>query len=407
MKALKKEYDFIKPLNLKIVKSGSKKKKPEDFTIFKLIRIIAYSLLVFAFIYGRFLNNADYQYLINQKTNIAQIESIGEDEKTFRLVQDSSLIRLRETQGYGGPLLVGLQSNQEGIITDVHVLKERETFSFMEKLRNKKFFEQFIGEKISDPLKVGIDIDAVSGCTVSSVAFTKAIQNSGHSLANDFFDAEIKAELKPWKTSYADFAVLALIILEIASIYLKKKWLRYASLTFSFFILGFYLNASVSIAHFGRLFLGYFPDIHDHIVWWILMVISLFFVLFLRKNIYCSNLCPFHAAETALIKISGFKFKLNRKFQQYAKYTSSILLWIALMIIFFSANPTLGSYEPFALLFSLDGAGIQWYLLPVALIGAFFVPEFYCRYFCPVGRMFKYLIKFSNWLAKKLKISIK
>ena len=43
------------------------------------------------------------------------------------------------------------------------------------------------------------------------------------------------------------------------------------------------------------------------------------------------------------------------------------------MLIFLSSHPTLGSYEPFALMFSLTGAGIQWYILPLSLIGSFFV----------------------------------
>jgi polyferredoxin len=54
-------------------------------------------------------------------------------------------------------------------------------------------------------------------------------------------------------------------------------------------------------------------------------------------------------------------------------------------LIFISAHPALGSYEPFAMMFSLEGLGIQWYILPAALLGSFFVPSFWCRLFCPVG----------------------
>jgi polyferredoxin len=61
------------------------------------------------------------------------------------------------------------------------------------------------------------------------------------------------------------------------------------------------------------------------------------------------------------------------------------MTWSALMLIFLSAHPTLGSYEPFALMFSLTGLGVQWYILPLSLIGSFFVLNFWCRLFCPVG----------------------
>jgi polyferredoxin len=36
-------------------------------------------------------------------------------------------------------------------------------------------------------------------------------------------------------------------------------------------------------------------------------------------------------------------------------------------------------------MFSLEGLGIQWYILPITLVGSLFVPKFWCRMFCPVG----------------------
>jgi polyferredoxin len=61
------------------------------------------------------------------------------------------------------------------------------------------------------------------------------------------------------------------------------------------------------------------------------------------------------------------------------------MTWTALMLIFLSAHPTMGSYEPFSMMFSLTGTGVQWYILPMSLIGSFFVLNFWCRLFCPVG----------------------
>jgi polyferredoxin len=49
-------------------------------------------------------------------------------------------------------------------------------------------------------------------------------------------------------------------------------------------------------------------------------------------------------------------------------------------------------------MFSLEGVGIQWYILPVALVGAFFMKIYWCRFFCPAGHAFNNLLK----LRKKL-----
>lgn len=84
-------------------------------------------------------------------------------------------------------------------------------------------------------------------------------------------------------------------------------------------------------------------------------------------------------------KISGVKLRIDSRFQRRARTLIFSLSWVALMLIFLSAHPAMGSYEPFAMMFSLEGLGIQWYILPASLLGAFFVPRFWCRLFCPVG----------------------
>ncbi|WP_299523746.1 4Fe-4S binding protein [uncultured Lutibacter sp.] len=45
------------------------------------------------------------------------------------------------------------------------------------------------------------------------------------------------------------------------------------------------------------------------------------------------------------------------------------------------------------MLFSLEGVGIQWYILPAALIGSLFFSNFFCRFFCPVGGALRWVQK--------------
>ncbi len=72
------------------------------------------------------------------------------------------------------------------------------------------------------------------------------------------------------------------------------------------------------------------------------------------------------------------------------------------MLIFLSAHPTLGSYEPFAMMFSLTGAGVQWYILPLSLVGSFFVLNFWCRLFCPVGLVLNDMVRLRRSLLKRI-----
>jgi polyferredoxin len=82
---------------------------------------------------------------------------------------------------------------------------------------------------------------------------------------------------------------------------------------------------------------------------------------------------------------------------------ANFLLWLCLMIIFIGRLPAAGAYEPFAMMFSLEGVGIQWYILPLALIGSFFMSTFWCRFFCPAGNMFSHLLKLRKFVFKRFK----
>jgi polyferredoxin len=148
---------------------------------------------------------------------------------------------------------------------------------------------------------------------------------------------------------------------------------------------GFYANLSLNLGNIAGIFMGYVPTPKQHPLWWILMAGTLGSVLILGRNIYCHQICPFKIVQDLLQKLSGIKLKIKPELQRKSRMLIFILSWAALMLIFLSAHPALGSYEPFAMMFSLEGLGIQWYILPASLIGSLFVPLFWCRLFCPVG----------------------
>lgn len=125
-------------------------------------------------------------------------------------------------------------------------------------------------------------------------------------------------------------------------------------------------------------------------------------VIFVGRNIYCHQICPFKVVQDLIQKASGIKLRIKPVVQRNARIFIFTLSWAALMLIFLSVHPALGSYEPFAMMFSLDGVGIQWYILPAALLGAFFVPSFWCRLFCPVGLYLNQMVRFRRSIRERL-----
>jgi len=124
------------------------------------------------------------------------------------------------------------------------------------------------------------------------------------------------------------------------------------------------------------------------------------------KNIYCSILCPFHHIQRLAYKIGENNWPVSKFILKHSVNFVNFLLWLSLMFIFISRNPTIGSYEPFSMLFSLEGVGVQWYIFPLSLIGSLFVKDFWCRLFCPVGRCLNIATTRRNKLNKYIKNQI-
>jgi polyferredoxin len=179
-------------------------------------------------------------------------------------------------------------------------------------------------------------------------------------------------------------------------VYRKDKWGKYIRrvvMVGTLLFVGFYANASVNLGNLASIAMGYIPSLKQHPLWWIMMIGTIGSVVVVGRNIYCHQICPFKVVQDLLQKVSGTKLRIRPEIQRKSRLLIYSLSWAALMLIFLSVHPALGSYEPFAMMFSLDGLGIQWYILPAALIGAFFVPSFWCRLFCPVGLFLNQIVR--------------
>ena len=118
-----------------------------------------------------------------------------------------------QAKGYGGMLkvMVGIDSN--GLISGTEVLENNETQGLGSKVSEHAFMDQYIGK---DSTLEGIE--TISGTTISSNAFSKAVQNAyqvygvaaGVEVAGtqrDPITDEVKAEPFPNVTSFQKYAV--------------------------------------------------------------------------------------------------------------------------------------------------------------------------------------------------------
>ena len=87
-----------------------------------------------------------------------------------------------QEHGYHGPIhmLVGL--DMTGVLTGVVVTYNSEPYGYFS-VEPPKFAMQFKGKKITDPFRVGGDVDAVSRASISIASATRAIRDSARMAA--------------------------------------------------------------------------------------------------------------------------------------------------------------------------------------------------------------------------------
>jgi Na+-translocating ferredoxin:NAD+ oxidoreductase RnfG subunit len=365
----------------------------------KLIRVFAYLSLLAAFIVGQIASETDYEALLQQQMPDVELSRSQANKQlpvVYRLESGGEVspdvVIMADGVGYGGPTVVGVRARRTeeggGRLSEILLLGHKETPAFVDRINKSNFFRQFAGKNVTDNFIVGDDIDAVTGATVSSEGFTAAIRDAVHLGAVQHLKQKPSWQTPGWNVGADELFLIALFALAFIGAYRRDKlakYVRYAVMAGALLFVGFYANVSLSLGNLAGIAMGYIPQPRQHPMWWIMMIGALGSVIVLGRNIYCHQICPFKVVQDLLQKISGIQLRIKPQVQRKARTLIFTLSWAALVLIFLSAHPALGSYEPFAMMFSLEGLGIQWYILPAALIGSFFVPSFWCRLFCPVG----------------------
>ncbi len=353
---------------------------------------LGFTSLVVAFVIGQIAAQPDYEAMLQRVVpdhKLTRLTTAEGGQIVFHDETAGNYVVISEAEGYGGPLVVGIRaSEEEARVVEILDLDNTETPAYFEKVKKQNFFRQFARKKISDDFTLGEDINAVSGATITSRGYTDATRSAMHIAATEHFKMKPTWKQPDWIFGWEEIGLLGVFALAFFVSYVKGRLARWGRLLMpvvALAVVGIYTNSSLSIGQIGGILLGYIPDFKQHLLWWIMMVGALGRVLILGKNIYCAQVCPFQYVQRGLNKISGVNLAVKPGVQKASRMVVGWMTWTALMLIFLTTHPTLGSYEPFAVMFSLTGLGVQWYILPLSLLGSFFVLNFWCRLFCPVG----------------------
>lgn len=380
------------PISLETVTPATKDRSG----LWSIVRYGAFGSLIIAYIVGILISDEDYESLIRSKYADLELQKINDDPVVFQVGEKNDgkgeYILIQEGQGYGGPFVFGIRIKDDAKVHEVIPLADKETPAFIKKIKEANYRDQFINRSVSDNFIVGDDIDAVSGATVTTMAAAEAVRAGAHVAAANYFKLERTWSKTPWKFGHEEVLILLLFALAFMPRVNKSPW-KHIYMATTIGVVGFYLNGAISIGSLAGLFMGYVPSVREHLIWWILVIGTVSAIILVGKNIYCYKICPFYGIQFVLNKISGNRFNPTPAVLKQTRYVANFFLWLALMLIFLLQLPSAGAFEPFAMMFSLEGVGIQWYILPLSIIGAFFMSLFWCRFFCPAGNALSWILK--------------
>jgi len=121
---------------------------------------------------------------------IRSVSEIKEDKKLSAKVSkkypdvqkvftcDKGYILVVKTKGYGGPLTLAVGIDKSGIVKGIAVVASKETVGLGSKALEDSYLGRFKGKTVKEKLKVGEDVQAVTGATITSKAVTNQVKQA-------------------------------------------------------------------------------------------------------------------------------------------------------------------------------------------------------------------------------------
>lgn len=384
-----------------------KKKRDAWLTLIAMIFIIA------AWIAGGLVENADILSSVKEKMpDIAKFEELESSTYKIYNAEDTVLgyLSVESAMGYGGPLQIAVAVDQDGKIFDLAVVSSKETPSYIEKVLDTDFLDDIIGKSFTDTYTIGVDIDGISSATYSSNAILEASKMGDRYVAAKILGFDVPEKESP--NLQFGGAEIVLILLFVIGYFAHKKTFkfkkiaRWGTMLVGLFVLGFFYNKPFTLSMINQLLLGYFPPLHSHLYWYLLLF-GVFFVFTVdNKNPYCQWFCPFGAAQECMGLVGGAKHRSVGKFKNIFKWSLRIITLFAIIMALLLRNPGVTSYEIFGTLFKLTGSNFQFAILGIILVASMFIKRPWCTYLCPLGPVTDHFSHLRSLVIGKWKTSM-
>lgn len=375
----------------------------------RLLGIIAFIATIAAFILGLQKASVDLEpYLIKLINDNETYHKLKDDRYQIINTTDSSIngyIVVSEGKGYGGPLSVATSLDTMGNVIDLVLVNHNETPSYIKKVENQYFYRNLVGKNYKDKFKIYDDIDAITGATYTTEALANAVKEACYLIAKNQLNNNILVNEK--QQVKIDIPLISLIILYSISflcIYYRlkrRKLIRWIVMLSGLLILGFWFTVPLALQRINMFLIGYFPDWHSNLYWYLLIVGGLIVFIFTNKRVYCNWICPFGATQECLNLVGGTKKVIKGKAKLYFDWVQRTAALIAIILALYFRNPVKINYEIFGAFFDLTGSSVLFIVTAVYVVSAIFIKRPYCNTLCPITPVLDYLGMIRKWIMRR------
>jgi uncharacterized protein with FMN-binding domain len=376
----------------------------------RIILVLSIVIAVAAWAYGYFTSGIDVMPFVTDV--LPEAARVEVDGRLYTGVDaEGDVVGYAATgtaPGYGGPIQVLVGIDPAGEITGIQVIEQRESPGFFRLITQQDLPGQYEGLSYDAPLKLGEDLDAVSGATLSAEGIALAARGAVRTVSREALATNLPPEQRSIQFGFPEVTLLLLYLFGYIGHRMRggtwKKVIRWGTLLGGMIVLGFIFTVPLTIAMVISFLSGYWPDWHNNLYWYLLIGGILFVTTVDAKNPYCSWFCPFGSFQEVLCKISGAKVYKPRQWRAMFTWVQRGLAFTAVILGLALRKPGVASYEPFATLFDLRGTLVQWLLLAIIIIASLLMYRPFCNYLCPLDPVVDFIGEGRGWVIEKVRL---